>query len=193
LQQEVDGPVRLLYVGRFNVFKNVETLIEAVAKLGQMNVVSLSSRWWGRSSAHTERMVSDLGLTRRVHFAGWVARDRIATVTARRHLHYRLYLGGDAEYCVEPLPGLPIVGTQVSGLHELVRDGVNGYLTPIKDADALAEAIALLIQNGYERRRMGRQSRKLVEREFAWEFIAEQYVAIYRQVLQERYEAQPDR
>jgi hypothetical protein len=40
---------------------------------------------------------------------------------------------------------------------------------------------------------MGRQSRKLVEREFAWEFIAEQYVAIYRQVLRETNEAQPDR
>jgi glycosyltransferase involved in cell wall biosynthesis len=65
----------------------------------------------------------------------------------------------------------------------LVRDGVNGYLAPLKDADALAEALARLIGNGYERRRMGRQSRKLVEREFAWEYIAAQYVEVYKQVV----------
>ena len=39
-----------------------------------------------------------------------------------------------------------------------------------------------MIDNGYERRRMGRQSRKLAEREFAWEYIAEQYLKIYEQV-----------
>ena len=47
----------------------------------------------------------------------------------------------------------------------------------------LAEALALLIDNGYERRRMGRQSRRLAEREFAWEYIAEQYVRVYEQVI----------
>jgi glycosyltransferase involved in cell wall biosynthesis len=79
--------------------------------------------------------------------------------------------------------GLPIVGTQASGLRELVRDGLNGYLVPIKDPNALAQALARLVDNGYERRRMGRQSRKLAEREFAWEYIAEQYVRVYEQVM----------
>jgi glycosyltransferase involved in cell wall biosynthesis len=197
LQQEVDGPVRLLYVGRFNVFKNVETLIEAVAKLSQMNVgeFELTLVGEGEQRQMLERMVSDLGLTRRVHFAGWVARDRIADY----YRHADIFITatsweGMPNTVLEAMAcGLPIVGTQVSGLHELVRDGVNGYLAPVKDANALAEAVALLIENGYERRRMGRQSRKLVEREFAWEFIAEQYAAIYRQVLQETYEARPDR
>jgi hypothetical protein len=79
--------------------------------------------------------------------------------------------------------GLPIVGTQAAGLQELVQDGVNGYLVPKRDAAALADALARLIDNGYERRRMGRQSRRLAEREFAWEYIAEQYVGVYHQVV----------
>jgi glycosyltransferase involved in cell wall biosynthesis len=81
--------------------------------------------------------------------------------------------------------GLPIVGTQASGLQELVRDGVNGYLVPIKDSNALADALAQLINNSYERQRMGRQSRKVAEHEFAWDYIAAQYVEIYRKVLGE--------
>jgi glycosyltransferase involved in cell wall biosynthesis len=79
---------------------------------------------------------------------------------------------------------LPIVGTQVPGLQELVQDSINGYLVPPRDPIALADALALLIDNGYERRRMGRQGRLLAERQFAWDYIAAQYVEVYRQVLE---------
>jgi glycosyltransferase involved in cell wall biosynthesis len=67
-------------------------------------------------------------------------------------------------------------------LGDLVHDDINGYLVPTRDPDALAEALARLIDSGYERRRLGRESRKLAEREFAWEFIAEQYARVYKQV-----------
>ena len=42
-----------------------------------------------------------------------------------------------------------------------------------------------VISNGYERQRMGRQSRKVAEHDFAWDYIAAQYVEIYRKVLGE--------
>jgi glycosyltransferase involved in cell wall biosynthesis len=187
VQREMDGPVRLLYVGRFNVFKNVETLIEAVGVLSQMEVgeFELDLVGEGEQRPVLERMVSELGLTRRISFVGWVARERIADY----------YRGADVFVTAttwEGMPntvleamacGLPIVGTQASGLCELVHDDLNGYLVPINDPTALAQALAGLINNGYERRRMGRQSRKLAEREFAWEYIAEQYVGVYEQVV----------
>jgi glycosyltransferase involved in cell wall biosynthesis len=186
VQRETDGPVRLLYVGRFNIFKNVETLVEAVGRLSQMDMgeFELDLVGEGEQRPVVERMVSELGLSRRVHFMGWVARDRIAD-------HYRsadIFVTattweGMPNTVLEAMAcGLPIVGTQASGLCELVRDGLNGYLVPIKDPNALAQALARLVDNGYERRRMGRQSRKLAEREFAWEYIAEQYVKVYEEV-----------
>jgi glycosyltransferase involved in cell wall biosynthesis len=187
VQRETDGPVRLLYVGRFNTFKNVETLVEAVGKLSRMDVGEFELELVGEGEQRStlERMVSELGLARRVHFVGWVARDHIAD-------HYRCADIFVTATTWEGMPntvleamacGLPIVGTQASGLRELVHDGLNGYLVPIKDPDALSQALARLIGNGYERRRMGRQSRKLAESEFAWEYIAEQYVKIYEQVM----------
>ena len=186
VQRETDVSVRLLYVGRFNTFKNVETLVEAVGRLSQMDVGDFELNLVGEGEQRpvVERMVSELGLTRRVHFVGWVARDRIAD-------HYRsadIFVTattweGMPNTVLEAMAcGLPIVGTQASGLRELVRDGLNGYLVPIKDPDALVQALARLVDNGYERRRMGRQSRKLAEREFAWEYIAEQYVKVYEEV-----------
>ena len=187
LHRETDGLVRLLYVGRFNAFKNVETLVEAAGKLNQMDVGDFELELVGEGERRPvlERMVSDLGLTRRVHFTGWVARDYIADRYRRADIFVTATTWeGMPNTVLEAMAcGLPIVGTQASGLHELVRDGVNGYLAPLKDADALAEALAHLIGNGYERRRMGRQSRKLVEREFAWEYIAAQDVEVYKQVV----------
>jgi len=187
LQRETDGPVRLLYVGRFNAFKNAETLVEAVGRLSQMEVgdFELDLVGEGERRPALERMVSELGLTRRVHFLGWVARDRIADYYRRADIFVTATTWeGMPNTVLEAMAcGLPIVGTQASGLRDLVRDGVNGYLVPIRDPDALAEALARLVDNGYERRRLGRESRKLAEREFAWEYIAEQYLRVYEQVM----------
>lgn len=187
LQRAADGPVRLLYVGRFNVFKNVETLVEAAGKLVQLEVgeFELDLVGEGEQRPVLERMVSELGLTRQVHFVGWVAREHIVDHYRRADIFVTATTWeGMPNTVLEAMAcGLPIVGSQASGLRDLVRDGVNGYLVPLKDPDALAEALARLIDNGYERRRMGRESRRLAEREFAWEYIAEQYVRVYEQVL----------
>jgi glycosyltransferase involved in cell wall biosynthesis len=188
-QRAASGPVRLLYVGRFNKFKNVETLIEATDRLTQMDVGDFDLELVGDGEQRPilERMVADKGLSRRVHFSNWVPRECITGYYRRADVFVTATTWEGMPHTVlEAMAcGLPIVGTQASGLSELVQDGVNGYLVPIKDATALAEAMATLIDNGYERRRMGRQGRKLVERQFAWEHIAAQYVAVYREVLGE--------
>ena len=186
-QRGTNGLVRLLYVGRFNVFKNVETLVEAVGKLSQMDVGEFELNLVGEGEQRPvlERIVSELGLTRRVNFVGWVARDQIADHYRRADVFVTATTWeGMPNTVLEAMAcGLPIVGTQASGLHELVRDGLNGYLVPTKDPEALAQALARLMGDGYERRRMGRESRKLAEREFAWEYIARQYVRVYEQVM----------
>lgn len=187
LQRESDGLVRLLYVGRFNTFKNVETLVEAAGKLSQMEVGEFELRLVGEGERRPilERLVSELGLTRQVQFVGWVPRQQVADQYRSADIFATATTWeGMPNTVLEAMAcGLPVVGTQASGLQELVRQGVNGYLVPMKNPDALAEALARLIDNGYERRRMGRESRKLAEREFAWEYIAEQYVEVYRKVL----------
>jgi glycosyltransferase involved in cell wall biosynthesis len=46
----------------------------------------------------------------------------------------------------------------------------------------MADRLRRLINNPYERGRMGRESRKIAEREFSWEYITAQYVDIYERV-----------
>jgi Ser/Thr protein kinase RdoA (MazF antagonist) len=62
--------------------------------------------------------------------------------------------------------GLPVVATRLSGIPELVQDGVTGLLVTPGDERALADAIALLHQREHLRQEMGRRGQKKVTREF---------------------------
>lgn len=62
--------------------------------------------------------------------------------------------------------GLPVVASRLSGIPELVEDGVNGLLTPPGDARAVADALRRLHADPALRRRLGEAGRETVRREF---------------------------
>lgn len=73
-----------------------------------------------------------------------------------------------------------LVATDVSGIPELVRDGVNGRIVPPREPDALARAISQLIEDDQLRRSMGRQGRRIVEDEFSLERNGERLYELFR-------------
>lgn len=75
--------------------------------------------------------------------------------------------------------GLPIVTTDVIGCRETVTDGVNGFLIPPKNAQALADAIEKLILDPDLRLRMGEQSRLKALLEFDIARIVEKHLEVY--------------
>jgi glycosyltransferase involved in cell wall biosynthesis len=77
----------------------------------------------------------------------------------------------------------PIVATDVPGCREIVQHGVNGLLVPPRDAKALAEAIATLVQDRAMRLRMGTCGREIVKREFSAEQVARETLEVYRELL----------
>ncbi len=79
--------------------------------------------------------------------------------------------------------GLPIVATDVPGCREIVQDGVNGILVPVKDSVALAAALMRLIVDENLRRDMGLQSRSLVLTEFSQEMVIIETIAVYQELI----------
>ena len=79
--------------------------------------------------------------------------------------------------------GRAIVGTDVPGCREIVRDGVNGYLVPPRHEAALADAIETLLRDPEKCVRMGRQGRRIVVDEFSIDRVAQQTLAVYRALL----------
>lgn len=80
--------------------------------------------------------------------------------------------------------GLPIVTTDAPGCREIVRDGDNGLLMPVRDAQALAVALRSLINNAVLRAEMGLRSREIVLAEFSREQVIRETLAVYRELIQ---------
>ena len=79
--------------------------------------------------------------------------------------------------------GRAIIATDVPGCREIVDDGENGLLVPLKDSIALASAIKELINDSEKRKRMGINGRRLVENEFSEETVVFQTLKVYQELL----------
>lgn len=80
----------------------------------------------------------------------------------------------------------PIVTTDSVGCREVVEEGKNGFLVPVKDHTALASAIERLINDEELRIKMGKYGREKVLREFDERLIVSQTMEIYDRILRER-------
>ncbi len=75
--------------------------------------------------------------------------------------------------------GRAIVTTDAPGCREVVRHGVNGLLVPLRDPQALADAIQTLLENPQLRQEMGLRGREIVEKEFSSEIVIAQTLGVY--------------
>jgi glycosyltransferase involved in cell wall biosynthesis len=73
----------------------------------------------------------------------------------------------------------PIITTQTVGCREVVDDGINGFLVPVKDAKALAEAMIRLICEPDLRERMGKAGRTKMEQEFDEKIVIQKVMEAY--------------
>lgn len=78
---------------------------------------------------------------------------------------------------------LPIVATDVPGCREIVIDGENGILVPVKDINALAKAMKDLIISSGLRKQMGEKGRILVEKEFSIDRVITETLNLYKNTL----------
>ena len=79
--------------------------------------------------------------------------------------------------------GRPIVTTDNIGCRDVVTDGVNGYLVPVKDAEALADKIKVLIDDKELRIKMGKVARKIAEKEFSVQDVIKKHLDIYQELV----------
>jgi phosphatidylinositol alpha-mannosyltransferase len=79
--------------------------------------------------------------------------------------------------------GKPIVASRIEGYTSVVTHGFQGLLVPPKDETALADALALLIQNPELREEMGARGKEAVE-EYRWERIAQRVMDYYISLME---------
>jgi len=75
--------------------------------------------------------------------------------------------------------GIPVIATSVGSNPEIVTDGINGFLVPPKDSDALAQKINEALLNMERAKRLGREGQNTVERSFTVEQMVNKYEQLY--------------
>ena len=76
--------------------------------------------------------------------------------------------------------GLPVITTDWVGCRDTVINGENGFLIPIKNANALAKKITILVENEELRKKMGKNARAYAEKYFSIDSVIEKHLDIYK-------------
>ncbi|HOM57570.1 MAG TPA: glycosyltransferase family 4 protein, partial [Candidatus Latescibacteria bacterium] len=173
-------------VGRMEEQKAQEMFLEAVARvrIEYPNVKAVIAGD-GRRRRHLEEVRSRLGLDTVVTFLGSVPRKDIPGVlnTFDVFVLSSNWEGLPIALIEAAASGLPIVATDVGGVHEIVQNGKNGWLVEPGNVEQLAGRIGALLSDVEMRERFGREARAFVEAEFDITRLARETAALYREVL----------
>ena len=82
--------------------------------------------------------------------------------------------------------GKPVIGSDCAGNDLVIEDGVNGFIFPEGEHEALAQALARLRESPELARRMGAASRRKIDEAYGWPHLARRYRAHFRRLVQER-------
>ncbi len=171
-------PLRILCVGRLIERKGQHHLIEAVKRLTDDGIdVELDLIGTGDAHSDNEAQVVRLGLTDRVHFRGYVPREKIAEHYAAAHVFVLpSYNEGMSVALLEAMAsGLAVVVTPTGGTPELVAPEVNGLIFNWADVDGLTASLRRLARDRSMVSRMGEASRKRAG-DFSWDRAASRYI-----------------
>jgi glycosyltransferase involved in cell wall biosynthesis len=174
-------------VARFHPVKDHATLLRAFARVCTARAdVDLLLVGDGPLRADLESMVGGFRIQDRVHFLG--VRDDIPDILQAIDV---FVLSSKSEAASITLleamaSGTPVIATAVGGNPAIVRDGVDGVLTPRGDAAALAAAMLDLIRDRDTAREMGRSAARRVRERYSLDQTIERYHEIYADLCRPR-------
>ncbi len=169
-------------VGRFTAVKRQEDLVAAVALLRDQGVdVRLCLAGDGPLLEAVRAQVAMLGLEDRVTLHGTLAPPAVSQLLADADIACMpsSQEGMPGAVMEAMATGLPVVGTRVNGIAELVRDGETGLLVEARDPVALAGALARLTTDVQLRHRMGLAGRRRIVEELSLERMVEATTQLY--------------
>jgi glycosyltransferase involved in cell wall biosynthesis len=176
---------RLVYVGRLDRQKGIDTAISALALLGEGATLSV---WGTGQDAYVAEMLelaTRLGVADRVRFEGWAAGDGLRDVYANADVVV-FPVRWEEPFGLVPLEamgvGRPVVGTARGGSVEFMHDGENALVVPADDTAATAACVRRLAGDEALRARLIEAGRRTAA-QYTLERFAQRTVAEILSVL----------
>jgi D-inositol-3-phosphate glycosyltransferase len=188
----------VLFVGRIEPLKGIDTLLEAVALLKQQGTLDRNPLCvaviGGEPDADPDRMSEEMGRLKTLRATLGI--DDVVTFLGKRDQDTLQYYYSSALAVVVPSHyesfglvaleamacGRPVVASETGGLAFLVRDNETGFHVPAGDAPALADRLRRLVEDEVLRTRLGRQAAEYA-RSYSWPLIADQILGLYGTLL----------
>lgn len=79
--------------------------------------------------------------------------------------------------------GTPVIGFDVGGIPDMVRDGINGLLVPLKDETQLVEKISKFLGNNEMQERMRYEFRRIALQVYDHQTQAKRYIELYTDII----------
>lgn len=177
----------ILSVGRFeDARKNVALLFEAYALLRQRMSEAPKLILAGNTAPDLAAWARAgyLGITEHIIFKKGVSFDELVALYQNASVYV---LSSDEEglgiVLLEAMAcATPVISTRCGGPDSVVSDKI-GFLTPVGDAQALAERLVWMLQNPEQRRIMGQAGRQMIESRFSNEVVGKKYLDVYDKLL----------
>jgi glycosyltransferase involved in cell wall biosynthesis len=173
----------ILFVGSLRPVKGVEYLIEAMSFLINKNT-KLLLVGDGEKRRSLESLAKNFSLSNNVVFVGKVANDAIPKYMAAADILVLPSLSeGFPNTLLEAMAsGLPIIATNITGIHEIVKDGENGFLVEPKNPEDIADRITKLLDDAPLREIISHNNKEK-SKQFSWSHIVDIIESVYMNVL----------
>jgi glycosyltransferase involved in cell wall biosynthesis len=146
----------------------------------------------GNYLPYCKRLSRKLGIADRIDFTGWLSRDKVKEYLTTCSMlvvpsiwpEQFALVGLEAMMCSKP-----VVAFDVGGNSDWLKDGISGYLVPVKRADLLAQRIDSLLRDRQKAARMGSEGYRIVKTVFNKEGHFSQLLAAFEGAAQTRRRA----
>jgi L-malate glycosyltransferase len=186
-----DSP-RILYVGRLIEWKGVDTLVQAMVEVLQENPRAfLTIVGIGEELGNLEKLVHELRIEDHVEFLGQVSDERLLDLYAGASIlvlpsrpSQGIVMEGLGVVLLEAMShGVPVIGSNVGGIPDIIDDGKNGYLFPWNDEKILAEKMISLLSDTALSRQFRQNGYETVRTRFSWDEISREFFEVYSRAL----------
>lgn len=170
----------VITLSRFVEKNGVADLVSSLSWLPE-NVHLIACGEGPLASALADR-ATRLGVSKRVHFQGFISREEIPSFLKAADIFARPSLSeGLGNAFLEAMAArIPVVGTDVGGIADFLKDGTNGFVCRPGDPASVASSVSrILALDPAERERILSAAHGMVHERYTWDIVARQMREIF--------------
>jgi glycosyltransferase involved in cell wall biosynthesis len=178
-----DGKKIILFVGRLDLIKGIKYLIEAMDSIKERDKnISLMLVGDGGERQNLEKMVKDFNLEGNIVFKGWIPNEDVPRYLVAADMFVLPSLSEGAINMEILAAGLPVVGTNVGGMPDCIKNFENGFLVEPKNPEQLTEKILALFKDEILMQKIADNNKERA-RGCSWENVIDKTEKLYLEVI----------